>query len=119
MLANNGHAQTDMIKKNRTDFQQKSDPVFAFLATACEAQETKFLGVKDFYPFYVLWCQENGYNPVSTRILSSRMKDIANGAFSGSETLGLSFRNTDRLEFKGLAPKPMAVRINGVEVSAN
>jgi hypothetical protein len=54
MLANNGHAQTDMIKKNRTDFQQKSDPVFAFLATACEAQETKFLGVKDFYPFYVL-----------------------------------------------------------------
>jgi P4 family phage/plasmid primase-like protien len=120
MAENNGHKQSEMIRKNRTDFQSKSDPVFAFLQQGCTSQDDKWLGVKDFYGPYTVWCQENGYNPVATRVLSSRMKDIANGAFSGSETLGLRFRNTDRLEFRGLGPKAMVVRIKGsAEVSVN
>jgi P4 family phage/plasmid primase-like protien len=119
MATHNGHKQSTMIRQNRTDFQSKSDPVFAFLQTACTAQADTWLGVRDFYTHYVTWCQENGYREVSTRVLSSRMKDIANGAFSGSETLGLQFRNTDRLEFKGLAPLPVSIRLNGVNLMSS
>lgn len=66
---------TNSILKNRSEWIKSNDPLQSFIDECCYKGTKETVNKKDLINAYRNWCFENGYNPLGSQKLKSKLKE--------------------------------------------
>ena len=87
LLKNKRFTDSNLIREQISEYRKESDSVQSFIDDeGYEKSETETILIKDLYPIYKNFCQDNGYKPVGARNFIKRLSSA--GVFMDKGMLG-------------------------------